>query len=184
MPQKKNPDVFELVRAKSGALIGLLAGFLATLKALPSTYDKDLQEDKAPLFQAFDTLQSVLPIMAGALDSLLVNTAAMRQAITPSLMATDLADYFVGLGLPFRQSHALVGAAVQLAHSRSVELDQLSLEDFSQLAEAFQLPSIDQRLYEVFDLQTSLSRRNAIGGTSPVAVEAQILQARQALSLI
>lgn len=184
MPQKKNPDVFELARGKSGVLIGLLAGFLATLKGLPSAYDKDLQEDKAPLFQAYDTLQGVLPVIAGALDTLVINTIKMRQAIVPSLMATDLADYFVALGLPFRQAHALVGTAVQLAHGSSIELDQLSLDDYRRLVETYHHVQIDEKIFRVFDLQASLSRRSATGGTSPTSDEDQIIQARQTLSLI
>ena len=95
MPQKKNPDVFELTRGKAGTLIGLLTGLLATLKGLPSTYDKDLQEDKAPVFQATDTLLAILPVLAGALRTITVKAERMRTAIDATMMATDLADYLV-----------------------------------------------------------------------------------------
>ena len=105
MPQKKNPDVFELARGKAGTLLGLLTGWLATLKGLPSTYDKDLQEDKLPLFAAYDTLLLILPALSGAVRTLTVNAERMRAAIDPALMATDLADYLVRRGIPFRAAH-------------------------------------------------------------------------------
>ena len=184
MPQKKNPDVFELARAKSGSLVGALTGFLTTLKGLPSAYDKDLQEDKPPLFSAFDALQGLLPVVAGALSTLTLHPQRMRQALHPSLMATDLADYFVEKGLPFRQAHALVGKAVQFALLQGVNLDQLSLENFHHLSQGFEVVEIDQELFKVFDPRASVSKRQAIGGTSPQAVEDQIRHARRTLSLI
>ena len=103
MPQKKNSDVFELARGKAGTLLGYLTGWMATLKGLPSTYDKDLQEDKVPVFNAYDTLMAVLPVLAGALQTMTLHPARMRAAIDPGMLATDLADYLVQKGLPFRQ---------------------------------------------------------------------------------
>ncbi|TLN03572.1 argininosuccinate lyase, partial [bacterium] len=134
MPQKKNPDLFELARGKAGALIGLLGGLLATLKGLPSSYDKDLQEDKAPVFQAADTLLAVLPVLAAALESMAIHPDKMLAAIDPTLLATDLADYLVRKGVLFREAHAAVGKAVQLAAGRGIPLPALSLDDWQAIA--------------------------------------------------
>ncbi len=182
MPQKKNPDVFELARGKSGALTGALAGLLTTLKGLPSTYDKDLQEDKIPLFAAFDTLAALLPVLAGALRTLKIQPARMRAAIDAGLMATDLADYFVARGMPFRQAHALAGKAVQYALQQAKPLDQVSLDEFRALAQSFEPVEIDDQLYAVFDPYHSISRRSATGGTASQAVQEQMRQARQTLN--
>jgi argininosuccinate lyase len=182
MPQKKNPDVFELARGKSGALIGWLVGMLATLKGLPSTYDKDLQEDKMPLFNAYDTLSALLPVLAGALRSLLVRPERMRASIDSTMMATDLADYLVEKGLPFRQAHALAGKAVQYALDQGKALEALSLEDLQALAEGFGSITFDADVYRVFDPTQSVARRTAIGGTAPQAVREQIQQAKSVLS--
>ena len=115
MPQKKNPDMFELTRGKAGTLIGLLTGLLSTLKGLPSTYDKDLQEDKVPVFQATDTLLAILPVLAGALETMTVNEKRMLAAIDASMLATDLADYLVRKGVPFREAHGMAGKVVRVA---------------------------------------------------------------------
>ena len=176
MPQKKNPDVFELARGKAGTLLGSLTGLMATLKGLPSTYDKDLQEDKVPVFQAYDTLMALLPVLAGALRTLSVHPEGMRAAIDPSMLATDLADYLVGKGLPFRQAHTLAGQAVQLAGKLKKSLDALSIEEFQSLD-----PSFDSTVYQVFDPQRSAARRNAIGGTAPEAVRLQLQNANKYL---
>jgi argininosuccinate lyase len=176
MPQKKNPDVFELGRGKAGALIGLLTGLLATLKGLPSAYDKDLQEDKLPVFQAFDTLAALLPVLAGAISSLTIHPERMRAGLDSSLMTTDLADYLVARGVPFRAAHTLAGQAVQLAEARAIGLEQLPLETYQTLSPAFA-----SDVYKVFDPAISISRRAALGGTAPAAVRQQIGQARAAL---
>jgi argininosuccinate lyase len=183
MPQKKNPDIFELARGKSGALLGYLTGLLTTLKGLPSAYDKDLQEDKLPLFSAYDTLTAVLPPLAGALHTLTVHPERMLAALDPALMATDLADYFVAKGLPFRQAHALAGKAVVFAARHDKLLDQLSLDEFRLLDAALPATMFDAGLYAAFDPAHSAARRSAIGGTAPEAVRAQIAQARAALSI-
>jgi argininosuccinate lyase len=180
MPQKKNPDVFELARGKSGALIGWLTGMLATLKGLPSSYDKDLQEDKIPLFSAYDTLSALLPVLSGAVRSLQVRPERMRAAIDSTMMATDLADYLVEKGLPFRQAHALAGKAVQLALEQGQPLEALSLEQFQALGEEFGPISFDPDVYHVFDPAQSAERRRVIGGTAPQAVWEQIQQAKKA----
>jgi argininosuccinate lyase len=168
MPQKKNPDVFELARGKAGTLIGLLAGMLATLKGLPSTYDKDLQEDKVPVFQATDTLLAILPVLAGALETMTVDEKRMLAAIDASMLATDLADYLVRRGIPFREAHGMAGKAVRVAAEKGLSLDGLSLSDWQALG------PFEADVEDVFDPLKSLERRNAIGGTSPGAVKEQI----------
>lgn len=177
MPQKKNPDVFELMRGKAGTLIGRLTGLLATLKGLPSTYDKDLQEDKAAVFEAADTLRLGLPVLAGALAGIKTHPSRMRQAIDAGMMATDLADYLVGKGLPFRETHELAGKAVRMAQEQNTALDQLTLEMFQSIHPAF-----DADVFSVFDPLNSVSRRKAYGGTAPSAVQTQLAEAKSALA--
>jgi argininosuccinate lyase len=168
MPQKKNPDLFELARGKAGTLVGLLTGLLTTLKGLPSTYDKDMQEDKAPAFQAADTLLAVLPVLAGAVSTMTVHSERMRAAIDPSMMATDLADALVAQGMPFREAHAVAGKAVRLAGQKGVPLDQLSAADWESIGAG----NVDWG--SVFDPLKSIERRCAVGGTAPAAVEKQL----------
>jgi len=120
MPQKRNPDALELMRGKSGRLIGHLTGLLTTLKGLPSAYNKDLQEDKEATFDALDTLRLELPIAAGVVRTLVVHGERMASALDDALLATDLADYLVRKGVPFRQSHHLVGQAVKLAEEQQM----------------------------------------------------------------
>ena len=178
MPQKKNPDTLELTRGKSGALIGRLTGFLATLKGLPSTYDKDLQEDKLAVFETADTLNLMLPVMSGLLRTLKVRPENMRHALDPALLATDLADYLVQRGVPFRQAHGLIGQVVRRAQERGVALDQLSLADLQSISTVFAAD-----VNQVFDFQASANRRSVPGGTARGAVQVQIKQAEQALEI-
>jgi argininosuccinate lyase len=154
---------------------------LVTLKGLPSTYDKDLQEDKLPLFNAYDTLTSLLPVLAGALRSLRVRPERMREAIDSTMLATDLADYLVEKGLPFRQAHALAGQAVQLSIKQGKPLEALTLEEFQSLTAGFGQLTIDAQIYTVFDPALSTARRSAFGGTAPQAVRQQITLAKQAV---
>ncbi len=175
MPQKKNPDLFELARGKAGALIGLLTGLLTTLKGLPSTYDKDLQEDKAPVFQATDILLTVLPVLSAALASMQAHPDRMRAAMDATLLATDLADALVRQGMPFRQAHATAGKAVRLAAEKGVALDRLSPQDW----QACGVTSVD--VQAVFDPQQSVERRAVFGGTAPQAVQMQIAYAKEVM---
>jgi argininosuccinate lyase len=168
MPQKKNPDVFELTRGKAGTLLGLLTGLLATLKGLPSTYDKDLQEDKAPVFQATDTLLAILPVLAGALRTITVRPEPMRNAIDATMMATDLADYLVNKGVPFREAHTMAGKAVRAAGEGNILLEKMSLEAYQAIG------PFGADVYQVFDPTKSIEKRNAIGGTSLQSVKNQI----------
>jgi len=173
MPQKKNPDVFELTRGKAGILIGLLTGWLAALKGLPSTYDKDLQEDKASVFQATDTLLLVLSVIAGALSMIIIKPDRMRAAIDSYMMATDLADYLVGKGIPFRETHTIVGKAVRASLERMMGLDKLPLDVYQTLNPAFEAD-----VYQVFDPMKSVEKRSTPGGTSPQSVKKQMQLAK------
>jgi len=175
MPQKKNPDVFELTRGKAGTLVGLLTGLLSTLKALPSTYDKDLQEDKSPVFQATDTLLAILPVIAGALRTITVKAERMRSAIDSTMMATDLADYLVEKGVPFRKAHELAGKVVRAAGEKEVRLEKMSLEAYQAIG------PFEADVYQVFDPMKSIEKRKAIGGTSPQSVKEQITKCREML---
>lgn len=172
MPQKKNPDVLELTRGKAGTLLGHLTGLLATLKGLPSAYDKDLQEDKPPVFAAFDALDVMLPVVAGALATLSVNADRMAAALDAALLATELADYLVGKGVPFRDAHHLVGQAVRLG-----PLNTLSLEALRSLSPAFEAD-----VEAVWDFSAAVSRRSVLGGTAAASVQAQIQAGRAKLS--
>jgi len=176
MPQKKNPDVFELARGKTGALLGALTGLMATLKGLPSIYDKDLQEDKQPTFNSYDTLMALLPVLAEAIRMLALYPERMRTAIDATMLATDLADYLVMRGIPFRQAHSLVGQAVQYARNHAKALDALGLEELQSFSSV-----IGPDVLAVFDPFQSIARRSAVGGTAPEAVAAQLQQAREVL---
>ncbi len=176
MPQKKNPDPLELARARSGFLTGRLVGLLTTLKGLPSAYDKDLQEDKPPVFEAADALAVLLPVMGGLLSTLAVRGDWMRAAINPQVMATDLADYLVKRGVPFRQAHAAVGKAVRRADELNVSLAVLPLEEWQAIQPAF-----GSDLFEMFDPEVSVAQRAAFGGTAPKAVMEQLELAKKIL---
>ncbi|HZW03769.1 MAG TPA: lyase family protein, partial [Anaerolineaceae bacterium] len=176
MSQKKNPDPLELTRGKAGTLIGLLTGLLATLKATPSAYDKDLQEDKAPVFQACDTLLMMLPVMSGLLESLAIEPKAMAAALDPSMLATELADDLVRRGVPFRTAHSLIGQVVRKASELNLPLDRLPSEHLQAVSPVF--GPVDQ---QVFDFRAAVERRNASGGTAARAVEEQLQQAKSLL---
>jgi argininosuccinate lyase len=179
MPQKKNPDTLELTRGKSGRLLGHLAGFLATLKGLPSAYDKDLQEDKEPVFDAFDTLVLALPVMAGLIESLRLQPERMAAGLEAGLLATELADYLVRQGVPFREAHHLAGRAVQLAERKQVELDQLSLADLQSIS-----PQFATGVQNVLTVANALARRTAVGGTAAHRLEEQLGAARRQQSIV
>ena len=177
MPQKKNPDTLELTRGKAGRLIGRLTGLLATLKGLPSTYDKDLQEDKEPVFDAYDTVAVALPVAAGAVHTLTVQPDKMSAQLEPGLLATDLADYLVKRGVPFRRAHTLVGEVVRVAEEKGVPLDEVDVEALRAVSAHFA-----EDVLELFDFQQSLEKRVVAGGTASEALQAQLAAARDALS--
>lgn len=177
MPQKKNPDPLELTRAKSSVLIGKLTGLLSTLKALPSAYDKDLQEDKIPVFEAVDILELLFPVTAGIISTLTIHEERCRGGMSWQLLATDLADYLVAKGVPFREAHEAVGKIVRQAEELSIELPQLPLAQFRAIH-----PMFEQDLFAVFDVNHSISLHSAMGGTAPEAVKDQLRLAKQYLN--
>lgn len=176
MPQKKNPDTLELTRGKSGRLIGDLTGVLATLKGLPSTYDKDLQEDKEPIFDAFDTLSMTVPIMAGLLRTLDIKVEGMAAQLEPGLLATELADYLVKKGIPFRESHGLVGQVVRTAEEQGKPLTALTLSELQAVS-----PLFSEDVGQVLRIEFALAQREATGGTGPAALQEQLTSARNQL---
>ena len=176
MPQKKNPDVFELARGKAGTLIGSLAGFLATLKGLPSAYDKDLQEDKLAVFGAHDTLSSALPVLAAAVRTISIRPERMAAGLDGQLLATDLADFLVAKGVAFREAHAAVGTWVRAAGEKGREMRDFRVEELQAIHPAF-----GPEVAAVFDPMRSVSRHQAVGGTAPAEVKEQISAARQAM---
>jgi len=170
MPQKKNPDVAELTRGKSGRLVGNLTALLVTLKGLPMTYNRDLQEDKEPLFDSIDTVQMALAVFAEMIADIEVEEGAtLAAASDPMLLATDVADYLVRKGVPFRRSHEIVGQLVATCVGKKVALDRLTLADFREVD-----PVFEQDVEEVFNLETALAARTATGAPSPVNVAAQL----------
>ena len=177
MPQKKNPDVPELVRGKVGRVNGHLIALLTLMKSQPLAYNKDNQEDKEPLFDTVDTLVQTLTIYADMMRGITVKPDAMRAAVQQGFAtATDLADYLVKRGLPFRDAHEAVALAVRFAEGQRCDIGDLSLEQLRQFS-----PLIEQDVFEVLTLEGSLNARNHIGGTAPVQVRAAIGRARARL---
>jgi argininosuccinate lyase len=177
MPQKRNPDVAELVRGKTGRLVGNLTGLLTLLKGLPSGYNRDLQEDKELLFDTADTLKLVLPPLTGALADAEFTLEGEGQDMDAGLLATDLADYLVRKGVPFRESHGLVGRVVRRAEDLGLSLSSLPLDAFREIH-----PSFEADVKEVFSFEASVEARAAPGGTARGAVEAQLASARELLT--
>jgi argininosuccinate lyase len=177
MPQKKNPDSLELMRGKTGRIIGHLTGLLATLKGLPSSYNKDLQEDKEAVFDTIDTLKMELPVVTGVIRTLQVNADRIAAAMDDGLLATDLADYLVRKDVPFRESHGLVGQAVRRAEALNVALKELSLAEYQAIHPAF-----TEDVCEALSFQRSVEARDTEGGTAPNAVRAQIEQAKELIA--
>lgn len=177
MPQKKNPDVAELTRGKSARVIGSLVSLLTLLKGLPMTYNRDLQEDKERLFDTVDTVRGCVRLMAAMLANTSVNTAVCAKAAgDPLLLATDLADYLVQKGMPFRQAHHVVGAIVAQAEQSGRPLDKLSVADFQKVDPAFA-----DDVTSVFDLDKAMARRNSIGSPGGGEVKKQLAAWRKRL---
>ena len=177
MPQKKNPDVAELARGKTGRVVGHLMGLITLMKGQPLAYNKDNQEDKEPLFDTVDTLKDTLRIFAEMVAGITVKPEAMEQAaLRGYATATDLADYMVKKGLPFRDAHEAVAHAVKGAMSHNVDLSELPLE----VLQGFN-PNIEKDVYDVLSLRGSLNARSTLGGTAPVQVRAQIARHRARL---
>jgi argininosuccinate lyase len=176
MPQKRNPDALELARGSGARAIGDLATLLATLKGLPSGYNKDLQDDKRVLFDAVDTILLVLPAVAGALHEIRFNVKRMRAALSSNMMATDLADYLVEKGATFRDAHSAIGSLIRESEREGCELDALPLTSFKSVH-----PLFGDDVLAWLEPSRSVARRDVPGGTGPSAVGAQLRSARQAL---
>ena len=174
MPQKKNPDVPELARGKTGRVVGHLMALITLMKGQPLAYNKDNQEDKEPLFDTVDTLKDTLRIFAEMVGGITVKPEAMeRAALRGYATATDLADYLVKKGLPFRDAHETVAHAVKAAIARQVDLSELPLDELQRFN-----PTIEQDVYGVLSLRGSLNARDVLGGTAPAQVRAQIARHR------
>ena len=179
MPQKKNPDVAELARGKAGRLIGDLAGLLATLKGLPLAYNRDLQEDKEPVFDAVDTLEVLLPAVSGMLATLVFHTDRLASLAPQGFaLATDIAEWLVREGVAFRVAHEVAGACVRVCEQRGIELWDLTDDDLATLS-----PALTPGVREVLTVEGSLASRNGVGGTAPVRVAEQLLAAQAALGV-
>jgi len=177
MPQKKNPDVPELMRGKTGRMYGHLIALLTLMKGQPLAYNKDNQEDKEPLFDAVDTLIDSLAIYAEMVPGIQVRAARMRQAAVEGFAtATDLADYLVKKGLPFREAHEAVARAVRAAEQKGCDLADLALAELRAFS-----PLVGEDVYQVLTLEGSLAQRSHLGGTAPAAVRAAVARARQRL---
>jgi argininosuccinate lyase len=177
MPQKKNPDVAELVRGKSGRVFGNLVALLTVMKSLPLAYNRDMQEDKEPLFDTVDTLKGALKIYIKMMPHLKVNDDVMRRAATSGyLNATDLADYLVIRGIPFREAHGCVGAIVKFAVAQGKELHELTMKDFKSFSSI-----IGEDVYDALNLDQMIDRRVSFGGTARQNVEASIAEAEKRL---
>ncbi|MEP6766491.1 MAG: lyase family protein, partial [Gemmatimonadaceae bacterium] len=176
MPQKRNPDVFELARGSGARLLGDLVSMLGTIKGLPSGYSKDLQDDKRAMFDAVDTMLLVLPAVAGAIGELRFDRARMKAAVSSAMMATDLADYLVRKGATFREAHGAVGSLIRAAEETGVDLADFPATRFT---EAHALFGADTR--DALSATASIALREVIGGTGPKAVAAQLEQAKQSL---
>jgi argininosuccinate lyase len=178
MPQKKNPDMAELTRGKTGRLYGNLMSILTTMKALPSSYNRDIQEDKRALFDSVDTIKSALGVFAAMLPELKINRERMSSSTRdPNLFATDLAEYMVKKGVPFREAHQIVGELVVRSVAKSVPLDQIGIAEMKRFS-----PHFENDVAKIFDVRGSLARRRAIGAPSPENIAAQIKRWRKLLA--
>jgi argininosuccinate lyase len=179
MPQKKNPDVAELTRGKSGRLIGNLTGLLATLKAQPLAYNRDLQEDKEPLFDSVEQLELLLPALAGMISTMRFDTERMA-SLAPAgfTLATDIAEWLVRQGVPFRVAHEAAGECVRVAETRGVGLEELTDEEFATVS-----PALTPDVRSVLTVEGSIASRDAYGGTAPDRVAEQLKRLRDKVSV-
>jgi argininosuccinate lyase len=178
MPQKKNPDIAELARGKAGRLVGNLAGLLATLKALPMAYNRDLQEDKEPVFDSVDTLEVLLPAFTGLVATLRLDTDRMAELAPQGFsLATDVAEWLVREGVPFRVAHEVAGACVRRCEDLGVGLGDLTDEQLAEISD-----HLTPGVREVLTVEGSVASRDARGGTAPVRVAEQLAELRGALA--
>jgi argininosuccinate lyase len=177
MPQKKNPDVAELIRGKSGHVFGNLMAMLTLMKSLPLSYNRDMQEDKTLLFDTADILTACLEIYIQLLPNITINKAVMQKAVASGyLNATDMADYLVTKGVPFREAHHCVGQIVHYASGLKKEIDELSIKELQQHA-----PQIEDDIFDYLGVQQMIDRRSSIGGTATQTVKTAIKAAEQKL---
>lgn len=178
MPQKKNPDICELVRGKTGRFYGHLMGVLTMMKGIPMAYDKDMQEDKEGLFDAVDNLKFALTIYAAMIDKMTVNGQHMRDVLESDFSnATDMADYLAKKGLPFREAHAVVGKAVHYCIEQGKVLQQLTLDELQSMS-----PLFAEDIHHFLDIETCVNQRNTYNGTSPASVKRQCEAGRGAIA--
>jgi len=178
MPQKKNPDGAELIRGKTGRIAGALISLLTTMKGLTLTYSKDMQEDKEPLFDALDSSKLTLKVMAGMIDDMKINHDKMlAMASSDYSCATDLADWLVkNLKIPFRQSHHITGSIVKMAEDKNLQLHELKLSDLQKIEK-----KISKDIFNFLDVKNSVNSRESYGGTAPIMVKKQIIEAQKYL---
>ena len=179
MPQKKNPDALELLRGKTGRIIGNATGFLCTLKGLPRAYNKDLQEDKEPLFDTASTVNDCLLITLGVVSTMEPVVARLGANLVPEMLATDIAEYLVRKGLPFRETHHIAGAAVKLAETKGVPLDKLTVSDLQTLH-----PLFSDDVEALWSYENSAESRDSDGGTSKDKVLQQVNKVRERSTLL
>jgi argininosuccinate lyase len=179
MPQKKNPDIAELVRGKTGRVYGALIQILTSMKGLPLAYNKDMQEDKELTFDAIDTVKGCLALFAGMLDTMKFRGEVMEESAKKGFTnATDAADYLVLKGIPFRDAHGIIGRMVLACIEKDCALDDLTLEEFRSFSEAF-----DEDVYEAISMRTCVERRNTAGAPGPAAIQEEIRRNRAYLGL-
>jgi argininosuccinate lyase len=174
MPQKRNPDAMELARGKAGRMIAELTASLTMLKGLPTGYNKDLQDDKVILFTVFDTLETLLPAVTGSVATMEFAVDRCRSAVDAAMLATDVADFLVRSGIPFREAHEMVGKLVRAAEETGTSMDRLSREVFVEISDRFAGADIPR----LFDPVAALAARSGVGGTAPHAVRRQIEELR------
>ncbi|XP_063227996.1 argininosuccinate lyase isoform X2 [Bacillus rossius redtenbacheri] len=174
MPHKRNPDGLELIRGRAGRILGQCTGFMAVLKGLPSTYNKDLQEDKEAMFDVCDSMESILQVAAGAVGTLTVNSDKCRSALTPDMLATDVAYYLVRKGMEFRVAHSVAGKVVALAEKMEVAMSELTMEHLKSVSECF-----EEDVRDVWNYESSVDQYRALGGTSSSSVAQQLDQMDQ-----
>ena len=176
MPQKKNPDMAELIRGKCGRVVGHHVALLHTLKSLPLTYNRDLQEDKEPVFDTVDTIQASLTVFTEMLGSITLNQQAIQAALEKGyLVATELADYLAKKEMPFREAHEITGKVVTYAISKQKSLLELGLEEFRQFSD-----QIDNTVYDSLTLDAAIQAKDVLGGTAPQQVAYQLQQLQEA----
>lgn len=179
MPQKKNPDSLELIRGKTGRLIGNYTRFATTLKGIGLSYFKDLQEDKEPLIDSFHTIDITLQVFAKVLETLKVNEKKIEKSLDPFLLATDIADYLVKKEMPFREAHSVVGKIVGYCVEKNENLNELKLENLKEFSNLF-----EDDIFGYFDWKQALKNRDVYGGTGPVSIKRQLKQAKEFLNNI